>query len=134
MSSNSIDADNYKMIKTGKPVRAIFSDYDGTLCSAMAARDNSLGNNRISPEIKEELQKISKQIPICIISSKDYFFLKETSTFARVIKCLVDIETLRFNDNRNVVGEQSLAYSNRKLLANESELSTQPDALDDLAK
>jgi hypothetical protein len=46
----------------------------------------------------------------------------------------VGIETLRFNDNRNVVGEQSLAYSNRKLLANESEVSTQPDALEDLAK
>lgn len=79
MMSDSIDAkDKVK----NKPVHAN-SDYDGTLCSAMAARDNSLGQNRISPEIKEELLKISKQIPICIISSKDYFFLKET--FARVI-------------------------------------------------
>ncbi|MDQ3903625.1 MAG: hypothetical protein M3247_08305 [Thermoproteota archaeon] len=138
MSSNSIDADNYKMIRTGKPVRAIFSDYDGTLCSAMAVRDNSLGQNRIPPKIKEELLKISKQIPICIISSKEYFFLKETTTFARVISCLMGIEMVSFARNEEVDGtttttEQSPKFS-RKLLANESQLLPNSDALEEIAQ
>jgi hypothetical protein len=64
-----------------KLIRAIFSDYDGTLCSASAARDTSLGQNRIPLEIKKVLQEIAEQIPVCIISSKDYFFLKETRAF-----------------------------------------------------
>ena len=77
-----------------KLIRAIFSDYDGTLCSASTAKDTSLGQNRIPLEIKKGLQEIAEQIPICIISSKDYFFLKETRAFAKVLSCMMGIETL----------------------------------------
>ncbi len=117
--------------KKGKPVRAIFSDYDGTLCSASAARDTSLGQNRIPLEIREVLQQIAEQIPICIISSKDYLFLKETRAFAKVVSCLMGIETLSFASN---AAEQQSPLIRRKLLVEESDLSAQSDALEEIAK
>jgi hydroxymethylpyrimidine pyrophosphatase-like HAD family hydrolase len=121
--------DSSQVPKENKPIRAIFSDYDGTLCSASAARDNSLGQNRIPPEIRKALQQISQQIPICIISSKDYFFVNETRSFARVISCLMGIETLSFASN----DEQSPPFR-RNLLVEESELSASSYALEEIAK
>ena len=56
MIPNSTDVDN----KDNKPNGAIFTDHDGTLCSASAASNGSIGQNRISPEIRKALQKISQ--------------------------------------------------------------------------
>lgn len=119
---------------TGKLIRAIFSDYDGTLCSASAARDMSLGQNRIPQEIKKALQEIAGQIPVCIISSKDYFFLKETRVFAKVISCLMGIETLSFAGNSNVKDHQSPPVHRRLMLEEESELFAQSNALEKIAE
>jgi trehalose-6-phosphatase len=124
-----------------KPIRAIFSDYDGTLCSASAAKDTSLGQNRIPLEIKKVLQEIAEQIPICIISSKDYFFLKETRAFAKVISCLMGIETLIFPSYTIAAttvdqGQQSPPIR-RKLLVDkeeESDLTIRSCVLEDIAK
>ena len=125
-------------------IRAIFSDYDGTLCSASAARDTSLGQNRIPLNIKKVLQEIAEQIPVCIISSKDYFFLKETKAFAKVISCLMGIETLFFPSDTAVattsVDQEQHPQSppiRRKLLAvkeEESDISTRSCALEEIAK
>jgi trehalose-6-phosphatase len=131
-NNSSLDLlDKYKKNKKGKPIRAIFSDYDGTLCSASAARDTSLGQNRIPLEIREVLQQIAEQIPVCIISSKDYFFLKETRAFAKVVSCLMGIETLSFAIN---AAEQQSPPIHRKILVEESDLSAQSDALEEIAK
>lgn len=124
---------------TGKLIRAIFSDYDGTLCSASAARDNSLGRNRIPPEIMRMLQEIAEQIPVCIISSKDYFFLKETRAFAKVISCMMGIETLSFVDNSDssVEEQQSPPPIHRRLMTEgkeESDLFIQSNALGEIAE
>lgn len=70
-----MSSDSAKVDKNNKLIRAIFSD-DGTLCSASAARDSGIGQSRIPLEIRETLQQILQQIPICIITSKDYFFVK----------------------------------------------------------
>ena len=121
--------------KKGKPIRAIFSDYDGTLCSASAARDMSLGQNRIPVEIKEALRQIAEQIPVCIISSKDYYFLKETRAFARVISCLMGIETLSFSNYASAALQQQSPPIRRKLLADEeSDISAQSYALEEIAR
>jgi trehalose-6-phosphatase len=125
-----------------KLIRAIFSDYDGTLCSASAAKDTSLGQNRIPLEIKKVLQEIAEQIPICIISSKDYFFLKETRAFAKVISCLMGIETLIFPSDTTAATtvdqeEKQSPPICRKLLVDkeeESDLITRSCVLDDIAK
>lgn len=123
-----------------KLIRAIFSDYDGILCSASAVKDTSLGQNRIPLEIKKVLQEIAEQIPICIISSKDYFFLKETRAFAEVISCLMGIETLIFPSYTTATtvdrGQQSPPIR-RKLLVDkeeESDLTTRSCVLEDIAK
>jgi hydroxymethylpyrimidine pyrophosphatase-like HAD family hydrolase len=129
MSSNPLDDKKYK------PIRAIFADYDGTLCSASATRDKSLGQNRISPKIKQTLQQISQHIPLCIISSKDYFFVRETQSFAKVISCLMGIETLSFDDSNAVAEQQSqLPPFHRKLLLDEGRLSALSDSLEEIAK
>ncbi len=124
-----------------KLIHAIFSDYDGTLCSASAARDTSLGQNRIPLEIKKALQEIAEHIPVCIISSKDYFFLKETRVFAKVISCLMGIETLVFPSDTAtatiVDQEQQSPPIRRKLLVNKEEefdLTTRSCVLEDIAK
>lgn len=122
-----MSSDSTKVDKNNKLIRAIFSDYDGTLCSASAARDSGIGQSRIPPEIRETLQQISQQILICIITSKDYFFVKETRSFARVISCLMGIETLSFAS----YDEQS--PFRRNLLVEESELSTSSYALEEIA-
>lgn len=120
---------------------AIFSDYDGTLCSASAARDISLGQNRIPLEIKKMLQEIAEQIPVCIISSKDYFFLKETRAFAKVISCLMGIETLTFPSiitaATTVDQEQQSHPIHRNLFGDKEEelgLTTRSCGLEEIAK
>jgi hydroxymethylpyrimidine pyrophosphatase-like HAD family hydrolase len=116
-----------------KPISAIFSDYDGTLCSASAARDKSIGQNRIPSKIKQALQQISRYIPICIISSKDFFFLKEASSFARVISCLMGIEMLTFASNHDPAADEPTQI-HRKLLANESRFYTNSYWLEEIAR
>jgi hydroxymethylpyrimidine pyrophosphatase-like HAD family hydrolase len=124
---------------SSKLIRAIFSDYDGTLCSASAVRDPSLGQNRIPREIKKVLQEIAaEQIPVCIISSKDYFFLKETRAFARVLSCMMGIETLTFADNSISAKEhQSPPPIRRRLMWGEEEsdhLFAQSNTLEEIAE
>lgn len=111
-----------------KKIQAVFSDYDGTLCSAMAARDSSLGRNRIPRSLRMVLEQISHHIPICIISSKDYSFLEETVSFARVISCIMGIEILSFEP---AAGPQP---THRILTASEVELSANSKVLEGLAR
>jgi hypothetical protein len=56
--------------------------------------------------ILDALQEISEQIPVCIISSKDYFFLKETRAFAKVLSCMMGIETVTFTGNTSSAEEE----------------------------
>jgi hydroxymethylpyrimidine pyrophosphatase-like HAD family hydrolase len=138
-SNDSLDSTekngNSSTNNNGKSIRAIFSDYDGTLCSASAARDTSLGQSRIPIEIREALQQISEQIPVCIISSKDYFFLKETRIFANIISCLMGIETLSFAGNSSNVKDHQSPPIRRRLMwgEEESELFAQSNALEEIA-
>jgi hypothetical protein len=131
-----VDKNKKEEDKKGKPIRAIFSDYDGTLCSASAARDMSLGQNRIPVEIKEALHQISQHIPVCIISSKDYFYLKETRAFARVISCLMGIETLTFARNYDATPEQQQSPPTQTMLSvdEESDLSARSYSLEEIAR
>src|SRR5579884_315112 len=142
--SNSIDTnDKKKKSVKDRPIRAIFSDYDGTLCSSAAARDKSIGQNRMPSQIRQILEQISNYIPLCIISSKDYFFIKETLSFAAVISTLMGLEILKFDVNQqqyhhhhhhDYTNGQSLPPSlYQKLLINENELSVRSLALEAIA-
>jgi HAD superfamily hydrolase (TIGR01484 family) len=72
-------------------INAILSDYDGTLCPTSSVR-NKVGT--IPEELEKVLWSISRQIPVCIISSKDYHFLYPRTKFARVLSCIMGIETI----------------------------------------
>jgi HAD superfamily hydrolase (TIGR01484 family) len=91
-------------------ISAILSDYDGTLCPTASIKSgygSSFGtsNNKIPEELEKTLIKISRKIPICVISSKDFRFLHETTQrFAKILSCILGIETIvhkEHDKNRN---------------------------------
>jgi HAD superfamily hydrolase (TIGR01484 family) len=73
-------------------ISTILSDYDGTLCSTSNVKDPS--SNKIPVELDATLSNISKAIPVCVISSKDFGFLRDKIPFARVVSCIMGIETI----------------------------------------
>ncbi|MBA3284258.1 MAG: HAD-IIB family hydrolase [Nitrosopumilus sp.] len=72
-------------------VSAIFSDYDGTLIPAQVG--NSFINT-IPDELEKELWDVAYNIPVCIISSKDYNFLKDKVKFSKTLSCILGIEII----------------------------------------
>ncbi len=72
-------------------ISAIISDYDGTLCPTQSVRTTS---NKIPEDLYQTLLSISSKIPICILSSKDYFFLRDKVDFAKIISCVNGLETI----------------------------------------
>ena len=73
-----------------KQVDILLSDYDGTLCPTDSVRgDGSVAGN-IPKELEQLLFCISKRIPMCIISSKDFAFLHERASFADILSCVLE--------------------------------------------
>jgi len=68
-------------------ISAILSDYDGTLCPTSSL------NNSLPEDIHNILIAISKFIPVCIVSSKDFQFLGSCVDFALIISSIMGIET-----------------------------------------
>jgi trehalose-6-phosphatase len=54
-------------------ISAILSDYDGTLCPTGTIRNQE--ENLIPADLEAILWSISENIPVCIVSSKDFDFL-----------------------------------------------------------
>jgi len=80
-------------------ISAIISDYDGTLCPMHSVRTSE---NKIPADLYQTLLSISNKIPVCILSSKDYFFLKDKVDFASIISCVNGIENfIRIKENNN---------------------------------
>jgi HAD superfamily hydrolase (TIGR01484 family) len=73
-------------------VKAIISDYDGTLVPTAHVKNTC--TNAIPTELEEILCNISAEIPVSVISTKDFEFLAKKVTFARVLSCIMGIETL----------------------------------------
>ncbi len=69
-------------------VDAIFSDYDGTLSPFDVNRDNAL----IPLPLYETLRRISKIIPLGIISTKTINYLEQKIEFAKVISGMGGLE------------------------------------------
>src|SRR5262245_16495335 len=82
----------------GKKVSTILSDYDGTLCPTTAVKSSVCnGIGKIPQELEQILVRISEYIPICIISSKDFQFLHKRVKFAKILSCVLGIETIIHN-------------------------------------
>jgi HAD superfamily hydrolase (TIGR01484 family) len=73
-------------------VQALISDYDGTLVPTGHVKNPK--ENTVPSELEEILEKVSSEIPVCIISTKDFEFLKKKTAFASVLSCIMGIETL----------------------------------------
>lgn len=82
-------------------ISAIISDYDGTLCPTSSI----YSSNFIPQDLHNILFDISTCIPICIISSKDFNFIGPNVNFAKIISCIMGIETFIFlqKDNEELV-------------------------------
>jgi HAD superfamily hydrolase (TIGR01484 family) len=111
----------------GQRVRAILTDYDGTLVPT--ANMKNLGANNVARQLQEILKKVSSDIPLCVISTKDFEFLRNKTAFARVLSCMIGIETL-------VLGNQGYprTIEKRILHVDLHELQLKSEALEAIAK
>ena len=110
-----------------KEIDVILSDYDGTLCSTTSVKGGIGIVDRIPQELEQILFGISKYIPICIISSKDFVFLHKRTRFANILSCVLGIETIIHNShyssnnneiNNSCIRRQELIASGHSLMDN----------------
>jgi HAD superfamily hydrolase (TIGR01484 family) len=100
-------------------VHAILTDYDGTLVRTADAKN--LETNIIPSELEEILEKVSSEIPVCVISTKDFEFLKRKTAFARVLSCMMGIETLVLKKHRSSQTiEKCLLHADSQVLQRKS--------------
>lgn len=104
---------------------AIISDYDGTLCPAGDVRVE--GRNKIPAKLQNVMLEISRNIPVCILSSKDYGFLCDKVPFANIVSCIIGIETLAISRS------DPSKIKSRHLLVEEELIRRNADALNQLA-
>jgi HAD superfamily hydrolase (TIGR01484 family) len=109
-----------------KQINAIFSDYDGTLCSTTSVRGGISLVDTIPQELEQILFRISKRIPICIISSKDFVFLHKRTRFANIFSFVLGMETIIHNShysnnneiNNSCIKRQDLIANSHSLMDN----------------
>src|SRR5262245_42679756 len=84
-------------------ISAIVSDYDGTLCPISSL----YSNNHIPQDLHNILLDISKYIPVCIITSKEFAFIEPNMDFAKLVSCLMGVETFIFSqkDDKSDTGK-----------------------------
>jgi HAD superfamily hydrolase (TIGR01484 family) len=70
-------------------ISVIISDYDGTLCPTASLKGV---NNQIPPDLEKVLWDISAKIPVCILSTKDFGFLRKKVQFAKIVSCIMGLE------------------------------------------
>jgi HAD superfamily hydrolase (TIGR01484 family) len=75
-------------------IAAILSDYDGTLCPTTSL------SNALPADLYNILLEISKIIPVCIVSSKDFHYLDSCVSFAVIISSIMGIETFLLQKNK----------------------------------
>lgn len=83
-------------------ISAIFSDYDGTL----APDDVSLDASGVPEEISGPLLRLGSSIPVAIVTSKDYGFVRPRTPFARAWACVSGLEII-LSDGRSFAAPQN---------------------------
>ncbi|HEV2226435.1 MAG TPA: hypothetical protein VGR56_06485 [Nitrososphaerales archaeon] len=76
-------------------VDALFSDYDGTIAPLGVPRDDS----EILGGVEVQLRRICRQVPVCIITSKDFDFVGPRTSFAAGWACVSGLD-VRLADGR----------------------------------
>ena len=90
-------------------IDAFFSDYDGTIAPIGVPRDES----RIFEGVEVQLKKIGRQVPLCIVTSKDFDFVYPRCNFAAGWACVSGLD-IRLADGRRFA-EKRLADLTRPL-------------------
>jgi HAD superfamily hydrolase (TIGR01484 family) len=103
-----------------RKVFAIISDYDGTLAPTAAIRAEG-GKNKIPDHIEKLLLKISQQVPVCILSSKDYRFLHDKVPFSKIISCILGIETIVVDRGNSASSSDTAKILSRHLLVDDND-------------
>ena len=111
-------------------VHAILTDYDGTLVRTAEAKNPE--TNIVPSQLEEILEKVCSEIPICVISTKDFEFLRnKTIAFAKVLSCMMGIETLVL---RNHHGSPRTTVEKRILYGDLQMLQLKSKALEAIAE
>jgi len=84
-------------------VGAIFTDYDGTIASARAARPAS----KVPLRLARVLERLAARLPLAIITSKDYAFVYPRTRFAHAWACLAGLEIVLKDGRREIAGQIS---------------------------
>ena len=96
-------------------IAAILSDFDGTLCPTSSIKYNYNNSNFIPRSIEDILCEISLSIPICIITSKDFDFIyPKTKKFAKILSCILGLETFVLNDRKQIKYDNNIPNKNNK--------------------
>lgn len=85
-------------------IAAILSDYDGTLCPTTSL------SNALPADLYNILLEISKVIPVCIVSSKDFHYLDSCVSFAVIISSIMGIETFLLQKDKKDFNYNLLNY------------------------
>lgn len=94
----------------------IISDFDGTLCPTSSIKQNNNNNTSslIPRNLEEILHKVSATIPICIVTSKDFDFVyPKTKSFAKIISCILGLETFVLNANDKVTFKENIKFQKK---------------------
>ena len=98
-------------------IAAILSDFDGTLCPTSSIKYNYNNSNFIPRSIEDILCEISLSIPICIITSKDFDFIyPKTKKFAKILSCILGLETFVLNDRKQIKYDNIIPNKNNKTI------------------
>ena len=96
-------------------VDAILSDFDGTLCPTSSIKYNYYDSKFIPRSLEDILSEISLTIPICIITSKDFDFIyPKTKKFAKILSCILGLETFVLNDRKQINYDNNISSENNE--------------------
>ena len=98
-------------------VAAILSDFDGTLCPTSDIKYDYNRSEFIPRSLEDILCEVSSTIPISIVTSKDFDFIyPKTKKFAKILSCILGLETFVINDKEQINQDKNISYDNKKLL------------------
>ena len=99
-------------------VASILSDFDGTLCPTSDIKYDCSNSKFIPRSLEDILCEVSLTIPISIITSKDFDFIyPKTKKFAKILSCILGLETFVLNGKEQINQEKNISYENKKLCA-----------------
>jgi HAD superfamily hydrolase (TIGR01484 family) len=103
-------------------ISVIISDYDGTLCPTASLKGV---NNQIPPDLEKVLWDISAKIPVCILSTKDFGFLRKKVQFAKIVSCIMGLEIFELAtlESRAANADMDLVPNSKNYLSVKGEFS-----------